>query len=94
MGDGYAVGNDEAGFLGPDGVGVGLDPGVARNHAAAFAISDGVATAWDPDVISRVYSLLIDDSIVTVGGDFRFVDGRRLARDNFVRTAVSDGMAY
>ena len=71
-----------------------LDSGLVRAGAAAFAISDGTATAWDPDVAGSVHSLLPDSSNIIVGGYFFYVDGLRLIRSSLVNTAISDGMAY
>ncbi|TDO50087.1 hypothetical protein EV643_105318 [Kribbella sp. VKM Ac-2527] len=51
---------------------------LARMHAAAFSVSTGTATAWDPgpDGIMGVWAISVTGSTVTIGGDFLKVGGK------------------
>ncbi|ONI69507.1 hypothetical protein BWI15_23310 [Kribbella sp. ALI-6-A] len=51
---------------------------LARLHAAAFSVSTGTATAWDPqpDGIFGVWAISVSASTVTMGGDFLKVGGK------------------
>ena len=49
--------------------------GETRNRLAAFNVSTGAVTAWDPDVDGLVRVLAISGSTVYAGGSFKTVNG-------------------
>ena len=65
--------------------------GQTRNNIAAFDISTGALTSWNPDANSLVYTLAVSGSTVYAGGYFTSIGGR--ARNHLAALNISDGSA-
>jgi hypothetical protein len=70
---------------------------VTRNNAAAFDVSTGLITSWNPDTNGEVDSLAVSAGKVYLGGNFTAVGGRsrvRLAAVDASTGAVSSGFIH
>ena len=52
-----------------------VDGSTTRNRAAAFDLTDGTVTGWNPNIGGDVRSMVISGSIIYVGGSFTNVSG-------------------
>jgi alpha-tubulin suppressor-like RCC1 family protein len=76
--------------------------GFTRNMLAAFNLTDGTATSWDPDVSSDngpegvhdvVNSIAISGDTLYAGGHFTTVNGGGVNRNNLAAFNLTDGTA-
>ncbi len=58
-----------------------------RNHIAAFNVSTGAVTSWDPNASSTVRAIVVSGSTVYLGGDFTTLAGKNRKRLGSVTTS-------
>ena len=58
-----------------------------RNHVAAFNVSTGAVTSWDPNASSTVRAIVVSGSTVYLGGDFTTLGGKNRKRLGSVTTS-------
>ncbi|WP_201979721.1 IPT/TIG domain-containing protein [Hymenobacter rubidus] len=60
-------------FVGGTFTSVGTGPSTVRNRLAAFALSTGALTGWDPNADGTVETLSLNGSTVVAGGSFNYL---------------------
>lgn len=64
-----------------------------RGYLAAFNLTDGTTTSWDPFVDGRVYSLALSNSILYAGGEFMNINNGIYPRPYLASFNITDGSA-
>lgn len=68
-----------------------MNGGTIRNKIAAFDITTGTATAWNPNMSGPVSALIINGSNIYAGGTFTTVNGATL-RNNLAALDLTTGI--